>query len=800
MYRALIVCNSRFRDDPSLIELYGPKMDGIVMRDSLIDPKTGMFSKDEVKVLPEAGSQQVCDAMEEFFRSAEADDTLLFYYSGHGIRAHQQLFLCTENTNSSKLFTSAIPQSTINGIMDYSPAKTKIIVLDCCHSGQFKGDDITKGLSGIGRYIIAASSATERANDARSRGMASPFTRILADGLTGKALDRDGDGYIDLDDIYSYLGSTPYGGPRPRRTFDGAGAVPVARRVRPALNGRRQSTDDNATDNRHVSPEPPTQALSYMDTIAPGSRFSPEKVNEFRANIRSEQVAGMPQGQSPEEFLEYIGVMRDHSLTYAGVLLFGKNPNALFPAAMIQCVRFHGTRKTDPLEATEFYGTAADMIVQTRDFVASNARIGETATAQSAFAETAYRYPMVAVREIIANAVVHRNYEDQSSCVQIHMFDDRIEVMNPGQWGGTPVPAEGESPLSQLERQSERRNFRLARTLGLSKLVEGVGAGVPRAVADSEAAGAQEPVVIVDGRSVTVRIFPRALEEIPDLGSGGQLQTYRPGGRGRNSPMYVRIADELRAQIRSGALEAGEMLPTETELREQYGASRNTIRDAVKRLTSEGMVETRPGQGTFVAPRIDPFVTVLTADPATTDSEATYLSQVSAQNRRPRTSTPRVEVQVPSAEVAKRLRIPAGEMVISRHQVRYIDDIPWSLETSFYPMEFVTRGASRLLMAEEIPEGTVRYLAEMMSINQVGYRDWITARIPEEHEQAFFRIAHNGTVFENFRTAFDQFKKPMRVTVTVFPADRNQFIVNFGDVPDPRYDDQSFDRSDETSP
>ena len=84
----------------------------------------------------------------------------------------------------------------------------------------------------------------------------------------------------------------------------------------------------------------------------------------------------------------------------------------------------------------------------------------------------------------------------------------------------------------------------------------------------------------------------------------------------------------------------------------------------------------------------------------------------------------------------------------------------------------------------------MRYLAETIGLRQVGYRDWITARNPDGNEQAFFRISHDATVFENFRTAFDQHKKAMRVTVTVFPTDRNQFIVNVGEVPDPRYDEE----------
>src|SRR5271156_4290125 len=81
------------------------------------------------------------------------------------------------------------------------------------------------------------------------------------------------------------------------------------------------------------------------------------------------------------------------------------------------------------------------------------------------------------------------------------------------------------------------------------------------------------------------------------------------------SPMYRQIAEDLRAQIESGGLQPGQQLRTEIELRERYNASRNTVRDAIKWLTTLGLVETRPGQGTFVVKRIEPYVTTLTADP-----------------------------------------------------------------------------------------------------------------------------------------------------------------------------------------
>jgi GntR family transcriptional regulator len=257
-------------------------------------------------------------------------------------------------------------------------------------------------------------------------------------------------------------------------------------------------------------------------------------------------------------------------------------------------------------------------------------------------------------------------------------------------------------------------------------------------------------------------------------------------------PMYQQIAEDLRQQIESGQLPPGGQLPTELELRDTYNASRNTIRDAIRRLISQGLVETRPGQGTFVTRKIDPFVTILSSvrGPQTVESpadpeSAAYLSEVHKSHRKASASVPEIWIQDPSAEVARRLGVTSSTQVVCRQQRRYIDGIPWSLQTSFYPMDFTTKGATRLLMAADITEGAVRYLADTIGVKQVGYRDWITARVPDATEQDFFGISHDASVFEVFRTGFDEDGRPMRVTVTVHPTDRNQLIVNIGDVPGP---------------
>lgn len=256
-------------------------------------------------------------------------------------------------------------------------------------------------------------------------------------------------------------------------------------------------------------------------------------------------------------------------------------------------------------------------------------------------------------------------------------------------------------------------------------------------------------------------------------------------------PRYRQIAEDLRQKIESGELDQGSQLPTEIELREQYDASRNTVRDAVKLLTTRGLIETRPGQGTFVATKIDPYVTILTGQPEKGGDEEgpVYVKGAHEKSRsgprKPATAAPRVEIQKAAGVPAEELQVTDTATVVSRHQARYIDDTPWSLQTSFYPMTLAAQGADMLLEAENIPQGAVEYLRTKIGFKQAGYRDTITVRAPNPTEASFFKLPEDGrvAVFEIRRTAFDDAGKPFRLTVSIYPADRNQFAVNVGTVP-----------------
>jgi GntR family transcriptional regulator len=76
-------------------------------------------------------------------------------------------------------------------------------------------------------------------------------------------------------------------------------------------------------------------------------------------------------------------------------------------------------------------------------------------------------------------------------------------------------------------------------------------------------------------------------------------------------PKYQQIADRLRGQIASGALEPGRRLPSEPDLATEYDASRNTVRLAIALLINQGLVVSRQGLGTFVVEPTKPFTALL---------------------------------------------------------------------------------------------------------------------------------------------------------------------------------------------
>ncbi|WP_165966946.1 GntR family transcriptional regulator [Actinomadura sp. 7K507] len=266
----------------------------------------------------------------------------------------------------------------------------------------------------------------------------------------------------------------------------------------------------------------------------------------------------------------------------------------------------------------------------------------------------------------------------------------------------------------------------------------------------------------------------------------------------RTTPLRWRdIATDLLRRIESGDLSPGDgaaarrRLPPEKELEAHYNASRNTVRDALSWLQQQGFVISEQGKGTFVVHRPNiVHVTLSAVDlglaPGSGSGEWYNRDAFIPAQREVTVSPVKVEVQEGTKVIARYLQSNPGSEFISRHQELFLDDRPWALQTSFYPLAFATEGASRLLYPRDIPEGAVAYLGEALGYSEVGFHDEIKARLPDENEKRFFRLGDSAAdvVFETVRTAYSPEGTAFRLTVTVWPADRTRLHYNDGQVPD----------------
>jgi uncharacterized caspase-like protein len=200
--RIAIVIGTGEYDDQRLTDLRGPAQDAMRLTKFLQDPNFGNY---EVKMFVNSSSQSVNKAIEKFFTSRDRDDTVLFYYSGHGIvDASGRLYFSTTDTNGDMLRSTAVSASFVNEVMNESRSKNQIMFLDCCFSGAF-----ARGLSDSrGRIVITSSSAVQysferkEGDDSLETGI---FTSSMIYGLETGEADLNSDGKITCFELFNYI-------------------------------------------------------------------------------------------------------------------------------------------------------------------------------------------------------------------------------------------------------------------------------------------------------------------------------------------------------------------------------------------------------------------------------------------------------------------------------------------------------------------------------------------------------------------------------------------------------------------
>jgi len=118
--------------------------------------------------------------------------------------------------------------------------------------------------------------------------------------------------------------------------------------------------------------------------------------------------------------------------TVLGVLTVGKAPTDWVPGAYVQFLRIDGTALGDPVRnQKEIRGPLPDLLDELEDLIKNNLQSSTDFTTGPVEIRTS-DYPIVALQQIVRNAILHRTYESTNAPVRLYWFNDRVEIHNPG--------------------------------------------------------------------------------------------------------------------------------------------------------------------------------------------------------------------------------------------------------------------------------------------------------------------------------------------------------------------------------
>ena len=167
-------------------------------------------------------------------------------------------------------------------------------------------------------------------------------------------------------------------------------------------------------------------------------------------------------------------------------------------AAKIQCALFKGKTRDVFIDRKEFDGPIYEQVDHAYNFVLRHINMG--AQIDGEYRKDMYELPISAVRETIANAVLHRSYLDRS-CVQVCIYDDRMEVSSPGMlYGGLDIE-------TAKTGKSTCRNEAIAEAFHYMHIVEAWGTGIPRIINRCSEYGLPNPIFEEFGDGFKVTLF-----------------------------------------------------------------------------------------------------------------------------------------------------------------------------------------------------------------------------------------------------------------------------------------------------
>ena len=213
--------------------------------------------------------------------------------------------------------------------------------------------------------------------------------------------------------------------------------------------------------------------------------------------------------------------------TVAGLLLFPAQEFSDYDHAKIKCAKFKSVEPGIFIDKAEYRGSILEQIESTMKFIKANIKL--SATIGEIYREEKYEYPLEALREAVINAVVHRDYMRTGRDIRVGIYDNRIEIISPGELPATfSVDDIGNNDFSEL------RNHVLGRVFSELKLIEGWGLGFKKIIRLCEQHGIDRPEFIEEAQNFKVIFHSGVTETSPE--------------RHRMSPNVTNIGDIKKKQ------------------------------------------------------------------------------------------------------------------------------------------------------------------------------------------------------------------------------------------------------------
>jgi ATP-dependent DNA helicase RecG len=228
--------------------------------------------------------------------------------------------------------------------------------------------------------------------------------------------------------------------------------------------------------------------------------------------IAADQISN---GMSVDKCLQYLGLAEYDGLTglrlrRAALLLFAKNPDHWHPRLQVRIIRAAGTSiGAGPDYNVSSDSTIKDNIVKLLDEAWDALRLHLVVTRfqEDARFRTTYIYPEVACREALVNAIAHRDYSEEGRGIEIYVFDDRIEIRNPGGL----LSSIALEDITALKGAHQSRNSYVARTLREIGIMRELGEGMRRIFELMKSSELAPPEISSDARSFSLSLHHRAM-------------------------------------------------------------------------------------------------------------------------------------------------------------------------------------------------------------------------------------------------------------------------------------------------